>query len=181
MMELQTDRLNLAPLTLEDVTLFHAMNTDAFVRKYLWDDEVIDPEESESMLERNEELFNESNYGLWKIVLKESGDVIGYAGLWFFFNEPLPQLVYALKEEFTGQGYATEASREVMAYAFNTLKFPFLLAAMDKPNSASHKVAQRLRMRHVETSRQNERLTVFYRIDKAKFEEVQKEEQDKKE
>ena len=66
-------------------------------------------------------------------MLKETNEVIGYTGLWYFFNEKQPQLIYALLKQFTKRGYALEASKAIIQYSFNTLGFQYLIAATDEP------------------------------------------------
>ncbi len=163
---LTTERLELIPFTTKDEELFHRINTDPFVRKLLWDDEVIGQEVSKEIMGKNEAHFREDAYGLWKILSKDSKEVIGYAGLWFFFDEPQPQLIYAILEAFTKKGYATEASRAVIDYTFNQLGFSYLLAATDESHTESQSVAQRLGMKFTEKRIENEKPTLFFRIDK---------------
>ena len=155
-MLLQTERLSLVPLKKKDLTIFHNTNTDPFVRKFLWDDEVI-------TLEVSERFANE-NWGLWKIIDTQTNEHLGYAGFWYFFDEPQPQLLYALLPESTGKGIATEASRRLITYAFDDLGFEYITAAKDKPNIDSAKVCKRLAMTLVEEKEAEGMSTLFYRL-----------------
>ncbi|MEO1653153.1 MAG: GNAT family N-acetyltransferase [Bacteroidota bacterium] len=161
----QTERLQLIPFRAGDTDLFHQLNTDPFVRKYMWDDEVIPREVAEEVIQKNEIHFKEDSYGLWKIALKENNTIIGYTGLWYFFEEPQPQLIYALLEVFTGQGFAREAAQVIVDYSFQG-GFDYLIAATDPPNIPSQKVAESLGMRLIEKRLENDKPTLFYRIDK---------------
>lgn len=165
---LQTQRITLLPFKAEDLSLFHQLNIDPFIRKYLWDDEIIPLNLSKEILQTNERYFKERNYGLWKIILKASNEVIGYTGLWFFFEEPQPQLIYAIQEAHTGKGLATEAAKTIIDYTFNELKFDYLIAATDEPHLSSQKVAQRLGMHLSEKRLENDKPTLFYRIERNK-------------
>ena len=168
MPDLSTERTLLSPFSLEDLALYHRINTNPFVREYLWDDEVISEELCTEILMANEQHMQEKRWGLWKISLKSSGEVIGFVGFWNFFDEPQPQLLYGLLPDFSGQGYATETGKAMLAYAFDELGFDYVLAAMDEPHKASQKVAQRLGMIYRETRLEEEKPTVFYRIDRPK-------------
>lgn len=163
---LSSQRLNFIPFALSDTDLFHDINTQSFVRQYLWDDQQIAQTTAAEIIQANEQLFKEHAYGLWKIIQKEKQKIIGYAGLWHFFDEAQPQLLYVLLESYTKQGYATEAARAVIDYAFNSLDFTYLIASMDKPNTASQQLAQRLGMQFFEGKVENGKETLFYRIDK---------------
>ena len=163
---LKTSRLQLLPFREADLQLFHVLNGDAYIRKYLWDDQVISLETAKEVLAQNKVHFEQNRYGIWKIQLTEKGEVVGFVGLWFFFDEPQPQLIYGLLEKFSGQGYATEAVQCIIDYVFQNLGFEYLLAAMDEPHQASQNVAKRAGMEYIETRIENEKPTVFYRIDK---------------
>ena len=162
MAELTSNRLRLIPFEQADSKIFHSINTCPFVRKYLWDDEVISLELTSDILAKNDLHFSADKYGLWKIVLKENQEVAGYAGLWFFFDEGQPQLLYALKQQYTGSGFASEAAKLVIDYAFTKLGFGYLIASTDKPNVASQKVAERLGMEMIEEREVEGKITLFF-------------------
>jgi [ribosomal protein S5]-alanine N-acetyltransferase len=163
--ELQGERVVLRPLTSTDLFFFHKLNTDPFVRSHLWDDVIISEDQSREILLENERRFDQESHGLWKIVLNRELHPAGYAGLWNFFEESRPQLMYALAPDYTGKGLATEAARLVIGYTFQKLHFPHLLASMDLENIASQKVAQRLGMRKYKYRRMDKKMMVFYRVD----------------
>ncbi|ELR69501.1 hypothetical protein C900_05033 [Fulvivirga imtechensis AK7] len=162
---LETKRLKLIPFELNDLEMLHETFTDSFVRRYLWDNEIIGIEQTREILTTNEELFESNHWGLWKIIVKENNTFAGFAGLWVFFGEDQPQLLYGLRPEMTGKGYATEASSSVIDYAFNRLEFNYLIAACDAPHYTSRKVCERLQMKLVEEREVNGKMTTFYRID----------------
>ena len=164
--ELETERLHLVPFNQEDTELFLQLNTDAFIRKFMWDDTIIDRETAEEVIQQNEQHFKNDQYGIWKVFLNQSRELIGYAGLWFFFDEPQPQLIYAILEPHTKQGYATEASRSVIEYAFRELNFTYIIAATDEPHKESQQVARRLGMHFAEKRMENNKPTLFFRLDR---------------
>nr|WP_299341243.1 GNAT family N-acetyltransferase [Allomuricauda sp.] len=163
---LETRRLRLLPFIPEDTERFQLLNNDAFIRKFLWDDEKIDAITADEIMEQNLRYFEEDQFGLWEIKLSSNDETIGYAGLWHFFDGPQPQLIYALLEPHTHKGLATEAGRAIIAYAFETLGYNYLVAATDEPNIASQRVAMRLGMSFVSRRLENGRPTLFYQIDK---------------
>ncbi|MEQ9438909.1 MAG: GNAT family N-acetyltransferase [Cyclobacteriaceae bacterium] len=163
---LLTHRLRLTPFTLADQELMHQTFTDPFVRKFLWDDEVISEEQTREILEQNDHHFQNDHWGLWKISYKEEADYLGFAGLWSFFAEPQPQLLYGLLPSATRQGYATEASRMIITYAFEELGFSYLIASCDAPHTASRRVAERLGMHFVEERTEQGKPTAFFRLER---------------
>ena len=158
------DRILLLPFTPDDQQLLYDLFTDPFIRKYLWDDEILTQEATGEILDQNTKLLEENAWGLWKIILNPTGSVIGFAGLWSFFDEPQPQLIYGLRKPHTGNGYAQEAAQLVISYAFNKLGFSYLDASMDKPHLASQKVAEKLQMTRFKEAVIDGKETVFYRL-----------------
>lgn len=168
-MKLITERLTLIPMDKSDIEIFHQSNTNSFIRKYLWDDQEIPLELSKEILEEVENRFSQDSWGLWKINKKDDNQFVGYVGLWIFFDENHPQLLYALLPEFTKKGYATEASRKIIEYAFQQLNFDYLIATMDKPNIKSINVCEKLNFSLVEEKEIERKAILFYRIDKNIF------------
>lgn len=145
-----TDRLELIPFTVDEKQLFLDINTDKYVRKYLWDDEIIDEGAAEEIMQQNRRHFEASQYGLWKMSLKETHAVVGYVGLWYFFDEPQPQLMYALLQPHTKKGYAVESAKGIIEYVFDQLDFAYLIAATDEQHVQSQKVALKSGLKFVE-------------------------------
>lgn len=163
---LETPRLTLIPFDIQEIDLLHRTFTDPFVRKYLWDDEIISAEQTREILKINEQHFNSKGWGLWKIVIKADKTYAGFVGLWIFFDEGQPQLLYGLLPDKTGLGFATESSRAIIDYAFKILGYEYLIAACDTPHSQSKKVCERLNMKWVEDKEVNGKLTTFFRLEK---------------
>ncbi|BFP40270.1 hypothetical protein FGF1_11150 [Flavobacteriaceae bacterium GF1] len=62
--QFNTARLRLLPFILEDSKEFQLLNNDAFIRKFLWDDERIDAMMADEIMEQNLRHFEEDQYGL---------------------------------------------------------------------------------------------------------------------
>ena len=165
-MNLRTQRLTLTATTDNDFTSLTTIVTNEYVRKYLFDDEVLEPLQITDILYRSINSFQQKAYGLWLIRYDGSDDTIGMVGLWEFFEEPQPQLLYALLPEHTGKGIAAEASRAILQYSFDTLGFKYLDASCDTPNVSSHKVATRLGMVKTKEDKGNGKPITCYRIEK---------------
>jgi RimJ/RimL family protein N-acetyltransferase len=89
--------------------------------------------------------------GAWPIVKRETGKIIGCILLKQLpdNNSNLTQdyeIGWHLKRDNWGQGYATEAAKEVLKYGFNVLNLPVIYAVVNPKNYASIKVTQRLGM-----------------------------------
>lgn len=162
---LESQRLLLKPILPNGLNILHNIFIDPYVRKYLCDDQVLSLQQVEDMLKENKNL-NDQKICLWFIETKDEQKIIGVAGLWYFFAEKQPQLVYALLPEATKKGYATEASTRLLKYCFNDLGYQYLLASCDKPNFESQKVAQRIGMKQIEEKIVDDNPLVFFKIEK---------------
>ena len=145
-----------------DLYIFHQSNTHPFIRKFLWDDEIISIKTSLEILKKVEAQFLKNGWGLWKIIETKNNNFVGYAGLWIFFDENQPQLLYTLLPEYTGKGFATEAATAIIHYAFEHLHFSYLIASIDRPNINSVKVCEKLNMDFIEEKIVEGKPTLFY-------------------
>ena len=83
-------------------------------------------------------------YGLWILIERKGGEALGGCGLYWAEGWPRPELTWWLLREARGQGYATEASRAVMAYAKGRPGWPGVETHMDDNNEAARRLALRL-------------------------------------
>ena len=138
-------RLAYQPVGLETLDAFHALVQDHHVRRYLMDGEVFPREWSEDRVRDSTALFERRGVGLWLARDVASGAVAGFCGFLEIASiDPEPQLVYALLERFTGQGYATEMARASIAHARTQPAFTEIVAAVDGVNTASMRVLEKL-------------------------------------
>jgi ribosomal-protein-alanine N-acetyltransferase len=166
-MILETERLILTPIVESDLNTLHGIFTDSYVRRYLCDGEIWSLQQVEETIEQNTKLFAEKQFGLWFIETKSDREIIGFVGLWYFFDEPQPQLIYALLPKALKKGYATEAATKILEYGFDELGFDYLVASCDRPNIESHKLAERLGMKQVEERTIDGNAILFFRMDKS--------------
>lgn len=161
----KTQRLLLKPILESELNDLHSIFINPYVRKYLCDDEIFSLQQVEEMLIESQKLFNEQKLGLWFIETKSEKKIIGFVGLWYFFDEKQPQLIYALLPEATKKGYATEAATKIIKYCFHELGYQYLVASCDQPNIESRRVAERIGMKAVEEKIVNGN-PLFFRVDR---------------
>jgi RimJ/RimL family protein N-acetyltransferase len=165
--ELRTPRLRLTPCALEDVELLHRMWTDTAVRRFLWDDRVIDRGEAAAVVEASMDSFRRHGFGMW--VVHAADAPVGFCGL-RHFGEPSDdvEVLYGLLPAHWGRGLATEAARAVLRTGF-ARGLSRMLAGADPPNVASIDVMERLGMRFDATRVIGGREAVYYAVDAAAF------------
>lgn len=78
----------------------------------------------------------------WAIVAKDADEVVGYVSL--LRNVHTPRLMFLIHPDFWGRGYAPEACRAVLHYAFDALAYERVEMWIEASNTASMRVAQKL-------------------------------------
>jgi RimJ/RimL family protein N-acetyltransferase len=81
-------------------------------------------------------------YGNW--ILEADGRVVGRTGLWRPEGWPGLEVGWTLAREAWGRGYATEAGRAAMEWAWSELRLPGLISVIRPENARSIRVAERL-------------------------------------
>ncbi len=85
----------------------------------------------------------------WPIFLIATGEHVGCCGLRPYKSEEgLYEIGVHLRRTYWGQGYASEATRAVMEYGFNTLGVKALFAGHNPANAASRRVLEKLGFRY---------------------------------
>jgi RimJ/RimL family protein N-acetyltransferase len=143
--ELRCSRFTLVPAQPADVDVLWAHWRRAPVRKYLWDDVEISRQQAEQVLAAGMAAADRHGLGLWRLQLPGVG-FAGFVGLRLVGAGARVELLYGLEPEFWGQGLATEASRCVLRYAFESLGLDCVVAGADPPNRRSLAVLDRLGM-----------------------------------
>ena len=148
MNHLLTPRLELRPVEIGNVELAHELWTDPHVRHFLFDERVIALEEARSIVEQSLRSFEERGYGIWLVFSRETAKLIGFAGLLQSTDES-PNLIYGVHPDFRGTGFATEAAKAVLDFAFDALGLNSVKADVDEPNVTSVRILEKLGMRQI--------------------------------
>ena len=164
--ELTTPRLRLRPCTAADVDGLLALWTDPVVRRWLWDDVVIDRATAAERVVASDASFAAAGWGHWIAEPRGGGALLGAAGLALMDEALGPELIYAFHPAHHGRGYATEASVAILDHAFGPLGFARVVGRTDTPNRESARVLERLGMRFEGESLVNGRPTLAYAIDR---------------
>jgi ribosomal-protein-alanine N-acetyltransferase len=103
----------------------------------------------ERWVRRNLDHQARHGYGLFSVVLKANGLLIGDCGLerMEIGGEVEAELGYDLRRDYWHRGLATEAATAVRDYAFWELRLPRLISLIRHGNRASQRVAEKLGMR----------------------------------
>lgn len=83
-------------------------------------------------------------HGAWSVESRESGTVVGALTIDHEFGDPEPEIGWLVTPEAEGRGYATEAARAALDWAFRAHGFSTLVGYVDADNTRSIRVAERL-------------------------------------
>jgi len=166
---LQTVRLCLEPLGIEHLEAVHWLWCEAGVRRYLWDDRIIDQSQAAGPLKESERDFSDHGFGLWGLYRPASAVLVGFCGLRLADLFPEPELLFGLGEVYWGQGLATEAAQRVLCHAFEGLGHDVIGAATDAANLRSSRVMECLGMRFVQRADHDGLDTLFYRLSRTEW------------
>ncbi len=142
---IETNRLLLRAITIDDTELMLAVwNDPAFMRNVM-DRGIRTPEQAREALQEGAlKLFSDFGYGPYCMSLKSDGSMIGICGLFKRENLDDPDIGFAVLPEYCGQGYAGEAAAAVVAYARDDLGLGVLTAIVSPGNAPSIGLIEKL-------------------------------------
>lgn len=142
-MEIETERLIMRPVRVEDVDDLLTMHADPVTRRVFgeWTRDQV-----EDWAERSVREWEERGHGKLSILDRESGAFLGRSGLRFWPEFDETEVGWVLMPEARGRGVATEAGRACAEWGFRDFDLPYVTAMIAPDNDASTAVARRLGM-----------------------------------
>lgn len=145
--ELVTERLRLRRWRDADREPFAAINADPLVMATLGP--LMTREQSDAMLDRIEAQFEQRGFGLWCVdITGAPGRCAGYVGLAVpRFDAPFMPCVeigWRIASAYWGLGYAPEAARAVLAFAWDELGLDEIVSFTAASNTKSRRVMDKI-------------------------------------
>ena len=139
----ETERLFARKLTKDDFGSLCRILQDPEVM-YAYEHAFSDAEVN-SWLERQLKRYVTDGFGLWAVILKETGSMIGQCGLTMqdWNGKMVPEIGYLFEKAYWHRGYASEAAKGCKEYAFQSLKLPRVYCIIRDNNLPSQRVAER--------------------------------------
>ena len=167
MREIQTARLYLRQFTPDDLDDLYRIYSDPEIMKYL--SGVRTREATEIAIHTMLKHWEEHNFGLWALVHKIDGKMIGRCGLNFLEKTPEVQLGYTLDKVYWNQGLATEASLASLNYGFQILNLQRIVAIALPENITSQRLMQKVGMKYEKNAHYYETDVVYYSISRETY------------
>lgn len=143
--ELESERLFIRKLTLEDAPDLQLIRSDKKVMTYMDTDHHVTVAFSKNFISKNLKLYEQKKGIFWALIEKKTGSFIGDLAYWKIdFKNSRGQLGYTLKPEYWGKGLMKEALIQVIDFGFNQLGLHSLEADINTENENSRKLLKKL-------------------------------------
>ncbi len=116
----------------------------------------------------NQRSYAQCGYGLWSVLLRATGELIGDCGL---VNQDVDglretEIGYHIRRDLWGRGLATEAALACRDYGFQVLGCHRLVSLIHPENTASRRVAEKVGMRFCRETLWKNKPTCIYAIER---------------
>jgi ribosomal-protein-alanine N-acetyltransferase len=144
MLILETERLLLREFVPDDVDALVAVLSDPETMRYY--PAVLDGAGVAAWIERNQRRYADAGHGLWAMVLKSSGEVVGDCGLTRQTVDAVNEIEigYHVRRDLWGRRYAPEAAGACRDYGFARLDADRLISLIRPENLPSRRVAEKI-------------------------------------
>lgn len=147
---LETERLLLRPMEHADAEALFEMDSNPNVHLYLGNEPLTDIEDCYGYIKNIQNQYVKNGIGRFVMVLKDTNEVIGWAGLKFITEEAendhinFYDIGYRLQEKHWRKGYAIEAAKAWLHHAFTEMKIPTIYASAHVENVGSNTILQKI-------------------------------------
>jgi [ribosomal protein S5]-alanine N-acetyltransferase len=163
--ELETERLLLRKMHLDDAEAMFTYASDPEVTRYVLFETHRSVEDSKAFLRLAVEGYERGDFGGWGIVLKDSGAFVGTCGADVDYapEHARAELGYVLSREHWGKGLMTEAVQAVIRFGFGRMELNRIQARCIAENADSARVMEKAGMTYEGTLRESEFIKGAYR------------------
>jgi len=149
MLTIETDRLILSELSLDDAEFIMALVNEPGWLENIGDKHVHNLDDARRYLQEGPlKSYQQNGFGLWRMTLKVRKVPIGMCGLIKRDGLEHPDIGYALLSEFWGAGLASEAARATLDFARQQLGLKQVLGITSLNNASSIRVLEKIGMRY---------------------------------
>ena len=138
---IETERLLLRPYTLSDFDSLYEILSDPETMQHY--PAPYDAEKTRNWITWNLDNYEKYGFGLWAVILKETGEFIGDCGITLqnIDGEILPEIGYHIHKKYWRRGFAKEAARAVRDWGFRNTQYDIFYSYMKYTNIGSWSTA----------------------------------------
>lgn len=146
---LSTERLKLFKANLEDVDGFFELDSNPKVLEFIGTDPLTKKEQSQQVIEMLQEQYLVNGTARLTVRNKETGEFMGWCGIKLMTEETqgevnFYELGYRFIPRYWGKGYASEAAKACLDFAFDKMGAKKVVAFTDLEHKASQRVLEKL-------------------------------------
>lgn len=151
---LQTERLDIRRLTLEDADLVLSVWNDPAFVKHVGDRGIRTLEEARATLVDGAfQMYENHGYGPFRVAIRENDQALGTCGLFRREGVEDPDIGWGILPEYCGKGFAYEAACAVRDFGFKEVGLTRLVAFISAENVPSIGLAKKLGLRYERMTR----------------------------
>ncbi|HEX7031074.1 MAG TPA: GNAT family N-acetyltransferase [Gammaproteobacteria bacterium] len=148
---IETPRLLLREWQSDDRGAFTAFVSDSEMMRFITAGKVWEERQIDEFFERQARNIEEGGYCMGAVVLEETGEVIGVAGIQPHRLAGDDEIGWWIARPLQGQGFASEIGAACLRYGLDVLKRQRIVAIADPGNVASIRVMEKIGMRYLDT------------------------------
>lgn len=146
---MRTDRLTLRPIAATDLDAVHAYLSREDVCRYLLQEPMSREQVAAKLAEAEKSTALRTDGDFARLAVLRDGELVGEVMLNVVsLRAATTEIGWIFSPHVAGRGYATEAARTLLGYAFGTLNAHRVVAHLHPDNTASSRLCERLGMRH---------------------------------
>lgn len=164
-MVIETERLVLREYRWEDFDAIYEIISDVETMQHY--PKPYDEAGAKRWIEWSLQNYKQYGFGLWAVILKETGEFIGDCGVTIqnIDGQQLPEIGYHINKRFWSKGFGSEAARAVRDWAFENTEYDILYSYMKYTNTGSYSTAKAIGMRKIkEYPDEQDKLLYVYAI-----------------
>jgi RimJ/RimL family protein N-acetyltransferase len=155
---LTTNRLILRTWKPSDIPLMAAISSDPLVMEHF--PAIQDITATKALIDHINQHYEKFGYALYAVEIKDTHEFIGFVGLnhppfeipnFQPVELPIIEIGWRLSSKHWGKGYATEAAKAVLHYAFKELNLSEIISFTVVANIKSRRVMEKIGLHHTET------------------------------
>lgn len=165
MISLETERLNLRPITEADFNAYFKVLGNPEVGAWIGKPNGFTAKEARAAIKRVQDYWTKDGFSALGVELKHEKILIGHCGLIFREEHDAFELLYAIDKPYWGNGYVSEAAKVCIQYGFEKLKLPKIVAYTQPHNLASRRIMEKHGFQYIKDFTHADLPHVFYELE----------------
>ncbi len=145
---LESERLYLRELTLDDAENMYRLNNDVEVLKFTGDVPFSSVEAAKIFL-KNYESYKRYGFGRWAVIKKSDEKFIGWCGLKYSPNTDEYDIGFRFLKKYWNKGFATESAKACVEFGFRKFEMKVIVGRAMKENICSIRVLEKIGLIYV--------------------------------